>query len=133
MLILEPGTVDSYTTIRKQLTMNGTIGRVGPQEWQRREWPDSGRLHLVYTERELTSFTAAGSALQLTNKLAANHDWVDAAATGSALFVVVPPESSTIRNQAGNRDPIGFLLADLAQSHRLTAGLTTATRQLDVL
>jgi hypothetical protein len=109
--------------------MTGAISRLGPQEWQRREWPSSGRLQLLHTDREVTSFVAAGSALQLPGRLDADRAWIDAATSGQALFVVIPPAGLTTGRPSGSDVPVGFRLADLAQSHRLTAGLATTTRQ----
>ncbi|WP_328990334.1 hypothetical protein OG394_29290 [Kribbella sp. NBC_01245] len=128
-LLLEPRTADSYLAIRKQLTMAGVISKVGPEEWQRRQWLSSGRLQLLHTSRELISFAARGSALQLPGNLDANCDWIDAAVTGHALFVVIPPAESAAARTSSSNDLVGFRLADLAQSHRLTAGLAATTRQ----
>jgi hypothetical protein len=106
--------------------MTGCIGQIGPYDWQRGQWPNSGRLHLHHTDRSVTSLTTPKPALRLPGKLDASRRWIDAASTGYALFAVVPPGSTT-PPWFGEADPIGFLLADLAHSHRLTAG-TAATR-----
>jgi hypothetical protein len=126
-LILEAATAGSYTAIRTQLTMTGCIGQIDPHDWQQRRWPNSGRLHLHHTDRRVTTLTSPGPTIQMPGGLDASQEWIDAASTGYTLLAVIPPGTTTTRPQPSDADPIEFLLADLAHSHRLTAGLAITT------
>ncbi|QNE18194.1 hypothetical protein F1D05_10175 [Kribbella qitaiheensis] len=138
VLILEAGSTDSYTAMRTRLTLAGCINQISLPEWQHGRWPSSGRMLLHHAGSQVTRVSTPGPTLHIPGGLDAGQQWITAAtARTHALLVVVPPGGLNATGPAeigtyqpapvAETDAFPEMIAALAHSHRLTAGLAAVT------